>query len=141
MLAVQNGWCCDVKFIYRDYRFQFSKPKQPIYFNESREIFFTTINLSLLENLSVERMRKKKIIGIVLRCELITVFLLFHTKEVFMIVIEYVIFSAKCSMHCLRMNNKENKRKKTTTITGYLQKDLTFKHAHCAYYGQLLLNL
>lgn len=83
MLAVQNGWCCDVKFIYRDYRFQFSKPKQPIYFNESREIFFTAINLLLLENLSVERMRKKNYWNRAKVWIDYCFFLMFHTKEGF----------------------------------------------------------
>lgn len=36
--------------------FSVSKPKQPIYFNESRKIFFAAINLS------VDRMQKKRIL-------------------------------------------------------------------------------
>lgn len=43
-------------------------------------------------------------------------------------------------VYCFSLNDKGKKRKKAT-IAGYLQKDLTFKHVRCAYYGQLLLNL
>lgn len=83
--------------------FSVSKPKQPIYFNESRKIFFAAINLS------VDRMQKKEYWNRAKVWIVYCSFLVFHSYGSFMIVIEH-IFSVKCSS----LNNNEKKRKKKT---------------------------